>query len=254
MLQRQAQVELPRDAQRREDVVGLMGVGLQGDLTRQHRQQGLELLVVGGHFGYIAVGRLLAGAVVPRLHQRAAQERRRGHAGGIALVAVAALGVLAEGTFHGNRVAHDHFVHTVAHGFHGQKGAAKHIGAARASADAGHAGPARVRQRRVTRVDAVDRAQLRRPDVVHLVVVAALVPDAVAVQANVSMGIDKTGINLQPIGVENRGVRRGSQIGSDGGNFAVGQQNVSLAGIAVDSVMDEAAADEGGHGYSSVIP
>ena len=254
MLQRQAQVELPRDAQRREDVVGLMGVGLQGDLTRQHRQQGLELLVVGGHFGYIAVGRLLAGAVVPRLHQRAAQERRRGHAGGIALVAVAALGVLAEGTFHGNRVAHDHFVHAIAHGFHGQKGAAKHVGAARAGADAGHAGPARVRQRRVTRVDAVDRAQLRRPDVVHLVVVAALVPDPIAIKADMGVGIDKTGINLQPIGVKHSSVCRGSQIGSDGGNFTVGQQNVSLAGVAVDSVMDEAAAYEGGHGYSSVIP
>ena len=68
------------------------------------------------------------------------------------------------------------------------------------------------------------------------------------------VGIDKTGINLQPIGVKHSSVRRGSQIGSDGGNFAVGQQNVSLAGVAVDSIMDEAAADEGGHGYSSVIP
>ena len=68
------------------------------------------------------------------------------------------------------------------------------------------------------------------------------------------VGIDKTGINLQPVGVENHGVRRGGQIGSDGGNFAIDQQNVSLAGVAVDSVMDEAATDEGGHGYSSVIP
>ena len=68
------------------------------------------------------------------------------------------------------------------------------------------------------------------------------------------VGIDKTGINLQPIGVKHSSVCRGSQIGSDGGNFAVGQQNVSLTGVAVNSVMDETATDEGGHGYSSVIP
>ena len=59
---------------------------------------------------------------------------------------------------------------------------------------------------------------------------------------------------LKAVGVENHSVRRGGQIGSDSGNFAVGQQNISLAGVAVYSVMDEAAADEGGHGYSSVIP
>ena len=68
------------------------------------------------------------------------------------------------------------------------------------------------------------------------------------------VGIDKTGINLQPIGVKHSSVRRGSQAAADSGDLAVSQQNVSLAGVAVDSVMDEAAADEGGHGYSSVIP
>ena len=51
---------------------------------------------------------------------------------------------------------------------------------------------------------------------------------------------------LTEMGFLPHSVRRGGQIGSDGGNFAVGQQNVGLAGVAVDSVMDEAAADEGG--------
>ena len=66
--------------------------------------------------------------------------------------------------------------------------------------------------------------------------------------------VHKAGEYIKAVGVESHSVRRGGQIGSDGGNFAVGQQNVSLAGVAVDSIMDEAAADEGGHGYSSVIP
>ena len=66
--------------------------------------------------------------------------------------------------------------------------------------------------------------------------------------------VHKAGEYIKAVCVENHSVRRGGQIGSDGGNFAVGQQNVGLAGVAVDSVMDEAAADEGGHGYSSVIP
>ena len=68
------------------------------------------------------------------------------------------------------------------------------------------------------------------------------------------VGIDKAGINLQPIGVKHSGIRRDRQAAADSGDLAVSQQNVSLAGVAVDSVMDEAAADEGGHGYSSVIP
>lgn len=66
--------------------------------------------------------------------------------------------------------------------------------------------------------------------------------------------VHKAGEYIKAVSVENHGVRRGGQIGPDSGNFAVGQQNVGLAGVAVDSVMDEAAADEGGHGYSSVIP
>ena len=66
--------------------------------------------------------------------------------------------------------------------------------------------------------------------------------------------VHKAGEYIKAVGVKHSSVRRGSQIGSDGGNFAVGQQNISLAGLAVDSVMDEAAADKGGHGYSSVMP
>jgi len=66
--------------------------------------------------------------------------------------------------------------------------------------------------------------------------------------------VHKAGINLQPIGVKHSSIRRGSQPAADSGNLTVSQQNVGLAGVAVDSVMDEAAADEGGHGYSSVIP
>ena len=57
--------------------------------------------------------------------------------------------------------------------------------------------------------------------------------------------VHKTGEYIKAVGVENHSVRRGGQIGSDGGNFAVSQQNVGLAGVAVDSVMDEAVVDKG---------
>ena len=119
VFQRDAQAELMGNAQRGEDIVCLVGVGFQGDLPCQHRQQSLELLVIGGHLGHIAVCGLLACAVVLGLHQRTAQERRRGHTGRVALVTVAALGVLTEGAFHGNRVFDDHVIDAVADGFHG---------------------------------------------------------------------------------------------------------------------------------------
>ena len=66
--------------------------------------------------------------------------------------------------------------------------------------------------------------------------------------------VHKAGEYIKAVGVENHGVRRGGQIGSDGGNFAVGQQNIRDIGLAVDSIMDEAVVDKGSHGYSSVIP
>ena len=59
------------------------------------------------------------------------------------------------------------------------------------------------------------------------------------------MRVHKAGINLHPIGVKHSSVRRGGQIGSDGGNFAVGQQNIRDIGLAVDSIMDEAVVDKG---------
>lgn len=50
-------------------------------------------------------------------------------------------------------------VHALADGFHRQEGAAQHVGAARAGADAGHTRLTRVGQRGVARVDAVDAAR-----------------------------------------------------------------------------------------------
>ena len=57
------------------------------------------------------------------------------------------------------------------------------------------------------------------------------------------VGIDKAGINLQPIGVKHSGVCRGSQAAADSGNLAVSQQNIRLIRIAVYGIMDEAVFD-----------
>lgn len=146
VLQRDAHAELMGDAQRGEDIVGLVGVGLQRDGAVQHRQQGLPFLVVGRQLGGVAVRRLFAGGVVLCRRQRAAQDGGGGHAGRVALVFIHPLGVLAEGTLHRRRVFDDHVVHPVAHGFHGQEGAAQYVGAARPGADAGDAGIAGRRQ------------------------------------------------------------------------------------------------------------
>ena len=68
------------------------------------------------------------------------------------------------------------------------------------------------------------------------------------------MGIDEAGVDVEPVRVEDFRVRRGGQIGADAGTFAARQQDIGDIRPAVDRVMDKAAADEGGHGYSSVIP
>ena len=98
----------------------------------------------------------------------------------------------------------------------------------------------------VARVDAVNGAQLRRPDVVHLIVVAALVPDAIAVQADVGVRIHKAGVDFQPRGVEHFGVGGGIKVLADGCDLTACQQQVDLAGFAVHGVPHQSAADQYG--------
>ena len=106
----------------------------------------------------------------------------------------------------------------------------------------------------VAGVDAVDGAQLRRPDVVHLVVVATLVPNAVAVQADVGVGVHKPGKYLQARRVEHLGVSGGVQIFTNGGNFAARQQQIDLAGFAVYRVLHQTAADQDGFCLHNLPP
>ena len=95
-----------------EDVVGPVGVALQGDLAVDHRQHGLQLHVEGG----ILPGQLIV-PVALGLEQQLPQQRRHGHAGHGAFLqalAIAALGILAEGALHGGRLLQQHIVHPLA--------------------------------------------------------------------------------------------------------------------------------------------
>ena len=244
MFQRQAHIELFGNADGGKDIVGLVCMGFQGNGVVQHRQQGFQLLVISGHFGHIAVGGSLAGTVIPGGSQRPAQERSSGHAGRIAFIFIAALGVFAKGAFHGNGFLDDHVVHTLAHRLDGGKGTAQHISAARPGAHAGNSCFPCMGKGGIARVDAVNGAQLRGPDVIHLVVVVAFVPDAITIQADMGVRIHKTGENIQPGSIQHGDIGGHVQFMPHGNNAAVFQQQVDLLWFRVNGIMNPAPAHQ----------
>src|SRR5699024_4140778 len=120
-----------------------------------------------------------------------------GHAARIKLIPVDPLGIFAEGALHGRLPHHHHVVHPAAGGFDEGEGTAQDVGAAGAGAHAGDAAISRQLKGVIQGVNAVDGAQVGRPDVVHLVIVDACHAGAVAVHADVGMGVHKAGVDLE---------------------------------------------------------
>ena len=195
MLQGELDTELPGDSDSGADVVRPVGMGLQGNITPEYREERLHFQVKFGPLLDVVPGGLLALHVVPGGKQGFAQLGGSGHTGGISLVFVAPLRIFAEGTLHGHRIPENHVIHTAAVGFHGKKGAAQYVCTARPHAHRGDAAPPGHLNRAVLGVEAVYAPKLGGDDVPHLVVVNAVVAHAVAVQGEMAVGIHKAGVN-----------------------------------------------------------
>ena len=206
-----------------------MGVALQGDLAVDYRQHGLQLHVEGG----ILSGQLIV-PVALGLEQQLPQQRRHGHAGHGAFLqalAIAALGILAEGALHGGRLLQQHIVHPLACQLQHREGAAHHVGAAGAGAGGGHAAPDGVGEGLVLGVDGVDGPQLGSQGVHDLVIVHALPAHALVVQADVAVGLHAAGSQQAAAGVDDGAALRGVDVGRHGGDAAIFGQQAAVGDI-----------------------
>ena len=238
VLQRQLHAKLLGDADGGADIIRPVGMGLQRNLAPQHGDQGLQLHIKGGALEDIVPGSLLALHVLPGPEQHLPQLGGGGHAGGIALILVAALGVFTESTLHGHRCAHHHVVYTAAPGLDGHKCAAQHVGATRAGAHSGHASFQSHTNSLLHGIEAVDGTHLAGQHVVHFVVVMALKPHAVVVQAQVAVGLHQARIDPLAGHIQNLLTRQGGNLSAHGGNAAIPDGHVALVGLGMNAVID----------------
>lgn len=122
-------------------------------------------------------------------------------------------------------------------GFHGEEGAAQHIGAARTSAHGGDAtfqGPAHPQ---LQGVEAVDASEVSGHNVPHLVVVVAFKAHAIVVQAQMAVGINKAGVEAQTLGVQ-LFFAGGGELGANGLDDGAVDQDIPHVGLGVNGVVD----------------
>lgn len=134
------------------------------------------------------------------------------------------LGVFAEGELDGERRFHDHVVDAAACRLDERDLSADGVRAAGRNARRGHTGFERLAEGVVHRVHRIDGTHLRRDRVGVLVAVRTLEAEAVLVQTEVRVDVDKTRRQHAAFAVEHlRAVRR--VILAECGDFAVFQQN-----------------------------
>ena len=197
MVQGDIHVKFLGDAQRGEDIVRPVGVGLQRNFLVNHRQHSLQLHIHRGLFGVFRVGGIgFFGLVVFHCPgQQVPQQRRRAHAGNrhFFLAAVNPLGVFAKGAFHSHRIFEDHVVYPLAVHLDCHKGSAHHVAAAGAGHRSGDAGGRRLGQGFVHRLDGVNGPDMRRHGVGAFIAVCAFKADGGFLQADVAMAVHQAG-------------------------------------------------------------
>ena len=195
VLERDAQVKLLRQAQRREDVVRTVRVHLERQLAAQHGQQRLKAQVEVRLFRRVGLCLLERRGVLLRVAHGLAKQRRDGHAciGGRLLVGIDALGIFAQGRLHGHREAQQHLLHGAAGRPERGELPADHVGRARPGHHGRHAGRARLGKAGIERVEPVDGLHLGRNGVGTFVAVRALVAHAVLPHADVAVRVDDAG-------------------------------------------------------------
>ena len=93
-------------------------------------------------------------------------------------------------------------------------------------------------QCRVHRIEAVNCAELGSQDIGHFIAVIAFKADAAALHAEMGMCIDKTGVDMFSLSVDNRcSIAR--QIFTDRGDLPVLDQDISLIGLLMNCVKNQ---------------
>lgn len=139
----------------------------------------------------------------------------------MAVLTIAALGVLAESNLHGDGVLDNHIVDAVAIEFEGNERAAEDIRRAGAGGRGGHTAFKGEVERFVAGIDAVDRAHFRGHRAGVFVAVIALPAHPLFVDTDMAVRVNKAWGHEAARGVDDLGVRRGIDGLADGGDFAV---------------------------------
>ena len=206
------------NADRSQNVVGPVCMALQRDLALDDRDHGLQLHVKAGIFAGFLVLKVPSG-----LEQQLAKQSSGSHTGGGALLhalAVAALGVLAEGGLHGNGVLNDHLIHPLAGELDGSKGAAHHVSAAGTGAGGGNTPPDGQGEGLVLGIDGVDGPQVGSQGIDDFIVIPAFPAHGLVVQTDVAMGIHTARGHQTALGINDLGFGCIDD-GGDLQNFAV---------------------------------
>ena len=198
------QAELFGDAHPGGNVVGPVGVDVDGQLPPHHGQQRLQLGVkLGALLVLVLLRPVQLLAVLQGLGQILPDDGRRGHTGdgGLVPLVIHALGVLSQGHLHGRRGLDDHLVHPPSGGLDGGELAAHRVGGAGAGEHRGHAPLPCLLKAAVLGIDGVDGPQVRGAGVGGLVAVVPLKTHCVPEHPQVAVGVDKAGQHMVPPGV-----------------------------------------------------
>ena len=242
MLDRQKDVIFFRDADRGQDIVRLMRMHFQRDLFAENRDHGLTLHVKSRTLENIVAGSVFLRKILLGFAEHVADIVSCCHAGRIALVPVAALRILTESALHGDRILNDHIVDAFTDRLDSDPGPADRIRAALSCRYRRHAGKRRHTDRRIQRIETVDRAQLRGAHIVILVIVSAFKTDSVTVQSQMAMCFYKTGIYVLTGGIDDFAFLR--QICPDLHDLAVPDQDIRYIWLFMDRVMDSSVLDQ----------
>ena len=231
MLQRNIQPKLFCNTQGCKYIISLMCMCLQRYLFLQYRDQGLQLQIKLRLLLHIIPCRLFLLHISLCLKQLIPEKCRSCHPGGIPLILVTVLGVLPERTLHCHRIFHYHFINPFTRSLHCRKGSPQYIRTARTGSYASYSCFSCMLEAWVKGIDSVDRAKLRRHQIVEFTVIPSLITDSVTVQTGVAVCLHKPRIHLQALRVDHFCPLRNFQIRTDSANFSILDQDISFDGF-----------------------
>ena len=243
MIQGQTYTKFLGNADRGENIIGTVGVALQGDLALDDRLHCLHLHIEGGIF----TGGLILGVALC-LEQGLPENSRHTHTGHrcfLAALTVAALGIFAKSALHRDGVFQDHIVNALAVKLYCHKGTAHHIGTAGTGTGGGHAALQGVGECLVLGIDGVNGPHLRGNGVNDLVVVHTLPAHSLIVQADVTVGINTSGGDQTSLCIDDGAVCR---CVNRGGNLQdlsiVAQKHTAVGQVCADHRLNVAVFDQ----------